>query len=59
MPMSRVVFGRDGKEMLDYLEKHDGKFWRYKYFTRPMIMWMAGNPEKREKENERKKWESE
>jgi hypothetical protein len=30
--------------MMDYLDKHDGKKWRYRYFTRPMLNFMILKP---------------
>lgn len=44
--MKRVAHSDQRVEMLRYMDKHDGQLWRYKYFTRPIIMWMAGNPDK-------------
>lgn len=38
--------------MLRYMDKHDGSYWRYRKFTRPMIVWMSGVPVEKMRENE-------
>jgi len=39
-------------ELLRYLDTHDGGYWRYQKFTRPMIIWLSGVPVEKLKENE-------
>ena len=56
--MKRVAYSEEREQMVGYMDKHDGKLWRYKYFSRPIIMWMAGNPDKVQKEKEKRRWSS-
>jgi hypothetical protein len=39
-----IAHSRERDEMLRYLDQHDGKYRRYQYFTRPMIVWISGTP---------------
>lgn len=42
--MKRVAESPERAQMMKYLDKYDGEKWRYRFFTRPMIHWMAGTP---------------
>lgn len=56
--MKQVAHSEERPQALAYMDKHDGNLWRYKYFTRPIIMWMAGNQGKSKKRREKERWES-
>lgn len=44
MMLRHIPMSRHPERIMEYLDKHDGEYWRYKYFTRPVTRWIAGVP---------------
>lgn len=56
--LARLENERD--RMIEYLDKHDGNVWRYRYFTRPILKFMTKKPMTRREYDlyERRRWDS-
>jgi len=59
MQMEGVAYSNERPQLMQYLDKHDGHLGRYKYFTRPILRFMAGEIRllERKTEEEKKKWD--
>jgi len=40
--METVAYSNERTQLMQYFDKHDGHYIRYKYFTRPIIQFMSG-----------------
>lgn len=59
MPMEAVAYSNERPQLMQYLDKHDGQYVRYKYFTRPIIRFMSGEEPTGESstEEQKKRWD--